>query len=164
MPTAVLKTLCLTPITRLFSHHPIVPSHSKPSWPTPHTSPPRPSPPQPCPPYASSSGVLTSDPRIVSNTRPVNTLTFEEATELAYYGAQVCAKASSSSVAWVARCFVKYSYQVQPPLCPLVGPASSGNATGDSLRKDERQSKEQLQSVRDHFRILSLVASFYFNP
>uniref|UniRef100_A0A7S0R5D6 Aspartokinase n=1 Tax=Chlamydomonas leiostraca TaxID=1034604 RepID=A0A7S0R5D6_9CHLO len=34
-------------------------------------------------------GVLTSDPRIVSNTRPVNELTFEEATELAYFGAQV---------------------------------------------------------------------------
>ncbi len=34
-------------------------------------------------------GVLTSDPRIVSGTRPVNELTFEEATELAYFGAQV---------------------------------------------------------------------------
>jgi aspartate kinase len=35
------------------------------------------------------TGVLTSDPRIVPDTRPVNTLTFEEATELAYFGAQV---------------------------------------------------------------------------
>ncbi len=34
-------------------------------------------------------GVLTSDPRIVSGTRPVCELTFEEATELAYFGAQV---------------------------------------------------------------------------
>lgn len=34
-------------------------------------------------------GVLTSDPRIVPNTLPVNELTFEEATELAYFGAQV---------------------------------------------------------------------------
>jgi len=34
-------------------------------------------------------GVLTSDPRIVANTRPVTALTFEEATELAYFGAQV---------------------------------------------------------------------------
>lgn len=34
-------------------------------------------------------GVLTSDPRIVPNTHPVNALTFEEATELAYFGAQV---------------------------------------------------------------------------
>jgi aspartate kinase len=35
------------------------------------------------------AGVLTSDPRIVPGTRPVNELTFEEATELAYFGAQV---------------------------------------------------------------------------
>lgn len=34
-------------------------------------------------------GVLTSDPRIVEGTRPVTALTFEEATELAYFGAQV---------------------------------------------------------------------------
>jgi len=34
-------------------------------------------------------GVLTSDPRIIPNTRPVPELTFEEATELAYFGAQV---------------------------------------------------------------------------
>ncbi len=34
-------------------------------------------------------GVLTSDPRIVPSTRPVMELTFEEATELAYFGAQV---------------------------------------------------------------------------
>lgn len=33
--------------------------------------------------------MLTSDPRVVPNTRPVNALTFEEATELAYFGAQV---------------------------------------------------------------------------
>ncbi len=34
-------------------------------------------------------GVLTSDPRIVANTRPVTALTYDEATELAYFGAQV---------------------------------------------------------------------------
>ncbi|KAG2497011.1 hypothetical protein HYH03_005014 [Edaphochlamys debaryana] len=34
-------------------------------------------------------GVLTSDPRIVPSTVPVTELTFEEATELAYFGAQV---------------------------------------------------------------------------
>lgn len=35
------------------------------------------------------AGVLTSDPRIVPSTVPVTELTFEEATELAYFGAQV---------------------------------------------------------------------------
>lgn len=34
-------------------------------------------------------GVLTSDPRLVSDPLPVTALTFEEATELAYFGAQV---------------------------------------------------------------------------
>jgi aspartate kinase len=34
-------------------------------------------------------GVLTSDPRIVRDARVVDELTFDEATELAYFGAQV---------------------------------------------------------------------------
>jgi aspartate kinase len=34
-------------------------------------------------------GVLSSDPRIVSAAQPVNELTYEEATELAFFGAQV---------------------------------------------------------------------------
>ena len=34
-------------------------------------------------------GVLTSDPRVVDDTRPVPLLTFEEATELAFFGATV---------------------------------------------------------------------------
>ena len=47
------------------------------------------------PPDPPSAGVLTSDPRIVANTRPVTRLTFEEATELAYFGAQVSVLPSS---------------------------------------------------------------------
>jgi len=35
------------------------------------------------------AGVLTSDPRLVDCTQTVDELTFEEATELAYFGAQV---------------------------------------------------------------------------
>lgn len=35
-------------------------------------------------------GVLSSDPRIVTSAQPVNELTYEEATELAFFGAQVC--------------------------------------------------------------------------
>jgi len=34
-------------------------------------------------------GVLTSDPRVVDGARPVSSLTFEEATELAFFGATV---------------------------------------------------------------------------
>ena len=48
----------------------------------------------PHPPHApplifDNAGVLTSDPRICQATVPVKQLTFEEATELAYFGAQV---------------------------------------------------------------------------
>jgi aspartate kinase len=34
-------------------------------------------------------GILTADPRIVKNTKPVEAVTYEEAAELAYFGAQV---------------------------------------------------------------------------
>ena len=34
-------------------------------------------------------GILTADPRIVNNARPVETITYEAASELAYFGAQV---------------------------------------------------------------------------
>lgn len=34
-------------------------------------------------------GVLTADPRVVSNARPIEQLSYEEATELAYFGAKV---------------------------------------------------------------------------
>lgn len=36
------------------------------------------------------NGVLSADPRIVRDARVINELTFDEATELAYFGAQVC--------------------------------------------------------------------------
>lgn len=40
-------------------------------------------------------GVLSSDPRIVPSAQPVNELTYEEATELAFFGAQVGFRAQS---------------------------------------------------------------------
>ena len=40
-------------------------------------------------PDLSCAGVLTSDPRIVRSARPVPLLTYEEATELAFFGATV---------------------------------------------------------------------------
>jgi aspartate kinase len=44
-------------------------------------------------------GVLTSDPRIVRDARVIDTLTFDEATELAYFGAQVCAPSAMARAA-----------------------------------------------------------------
>ncbi|OHE72526.1 MAG: aspartate kinase [Treponema sp. RIFOXYC1_FULL_61_9] len=35
------------------------------------------------------AGILTADPRLVKDARPVSTVTYEEASELAYFGAQV---------------------------------------------------------------------------
>jgi aspartate kinase len=46
--------------------------------------------------------VLTSDPRIVSNTIPVTELTYEEATELAFFGAQVRTFAAVGPAAFAA--------------------------------------------------------------
>ncbi len=46
-------------------------------------------PPSPPPERLHNPGVLTSDPRIVDGAHPVPLLTFEEATELAFFGATV---------------------------------------------------------------------------
>jgi uridylate kinase len=60
-------------------------------------------------------GVLTSDPRIVSNTIPVTELTYEEATELAFFGAQVgggcCYRCSISTEAASSRNYATFSSQ-----------------------------------------------------
>jgi aspartate kinase len=61
-------------------------------------------------------GILTSDPRIVKNARPVQHVTYEEAAELAYFGAQVlhpramlpCMKTGTPVI-------VKNSYNVEAP-------------------------------------------------
>jgi uridylate kinase len=47
-------------------------------------------------------GVLSSDPRIVSEAQPVNELTYEEATELAFFGAQVCVESDNAAEKCVA--------------------------------------------------------------
>lgn len=41
------------------------------------------------------AGVLTCDPRVVRDARVVSELTFDEATELSYFGAQVRYKPST---------------------------------------------------------------------
>jgi len=61
-------------------------------------------------------GILTADPRIVKNAKPVQNLTYEEAAELAYFGAQVlhpramqpCMKTSTPVI-------VKNSYNIEAP-------------------------------------------------
>jgi len=61
-------------------------------------------------------GILTADPRIVKNTRPVQHVTYDEAAELAYFGAQVlhpramlpCMKTGTPVI-------VKNSYNIEAP-------------------------------------------------
>ena len=61
-------------------------------------------------------GILTADPRIVKNTRPVQHVTYDEAAELAYFGAQVlhpramlpCMKTNTPVI-------VKNSYNIDAP-------------------------------------------------
>ena len=43
----------------------------------------------PCEGPKNAAGVLTSDPRLVKGARPVPVLTYDEATELAFFGATV---------------------------------------------------------------------------
>lgn len=43
----------------------------------------------PCEGIQNAAGVLTSDPRLVKGARPVPVLTYDEATELAFFGATV---------------------------------------------------------------------------
>ncbi|MDR2793329.1 MAG: aspartate kinase [Treponema sp.] len=61
-------------------------------------------------------GILTADPRLVPNAKPLEAITYEEAAELAYYGAQVlhprsmqpCVKTSTPVL-------VKNSYNIRAP-------------------------------------------------
>ena len=61
-------------------------------------------------------GILTADPRIVKNARPVQRITYEEAAELAYYGAQVLhPRAMQPCIKTGTPVRVKNSYNVSAP-------------------------------------------------
>jgi len=61
-------------------------------------------------------GILTADPRIVANVRPVENVTYEEASELAYYGAQVLhPRAMLPCMKTGTPVLVKNSYNIQAP-------------------------------------------------
>lgn len=52
------------------------------------------------------NGVLSADPRIVRDARVINELTFDEATELAYFGAQACDPAYSCACSCIVKCMM----------------------------------------------------------
>jgi aspartate kinase len=61
-------------------------------------------------------GILTADPRIVKNARPVNNVTYDEAAELAYYGAQVLhPRAMQPCMKTGTPVIVKNSYNIEAP-------------------------------------------------
>ncbi|GHV55411.1 aspartate kinase [Spirochaetia bacterium] len=61
-------------------------------------------------------GILTADPRLVKDAKPVGTVTYEEATELAYFGAQVLhPRAMQPCIKTGIPVLVKNSYNPQSP-------------------------------------------------
>jgi aspartate kinase len=61
-------------------------------------------------------GILTADPRIVKDARPVQNITYEEAAELAYYGAQVLhPRAMQPCMKTGTPVLVKNSYNIEAP-------------------------------------------------
>jgi aspartate kinase len=61
-------------------------------------------------------GILTADPRIIKNARPVQYVTYEEAAELAYYGAQVLhPRAMLPCMKTGTPVLVKNSYNIEAP-------------------------------------------------
>ena len=61
-------------------------------------------------------GILTADPRIVKNARPVQHVTYEEAAELAYFGAQVLhPRAMLPCMKTGTPVLVKNSYNIEAP-------------------------------------------------
>jgi len=61
-------------------------------------------------------GILTSDPRIVKNAKPVQNVTYDEAAELAYFGAQVLhPRAMQPCMKTGTPVLVKNSYNIEAP-------------------------------------------------
>ncbi|MDR1836297.1 MAG: aspartate kinase [Treponema sp.] len=75
-------------------------------------------------------GILTADPRIVKNARPVHNVTYEEAAELAYFGAQVLhPRAMQPCIKTGTPVLVKNSYNVEAPgtrIEPAAGAVKKG--------------------------------------
>jgi len=72
-------------------------------------------------------GILTADPRVVEKAVPVEAVTYEEAAELAYFGAQVLhPRAMQPCLATGTPVLVKNSYNVDAPGTRIVASLSKG--------------------------------------
>jgi aspartate kinase len=73
-------------------------------------------------------GILTADPRIVKNAKPVESVSYEEASELAYYGAQVLhPRAMLPCMKTGTPVLVKNSYNIEAPGTRIGPPAEVKN-------------------------------------
>jgi aspartate kinase len=76
-------------------------------------------------------GILTADPRIVKDARPVETVTYEEAAELAYFGAQVLhPRAMLPCMKTGTPMLVKNSYNPGAPGTRIVASLDAAPSTG----------------------------------
>ena len=73
-------------------------------------------------------GILTADPRMVKKAKPVETVTYEEAAELAYFGAQVLhPRAMQPCIKTGTPVLVKNSYNVSAPGTRIVASLEKKN-------------------------------------
>jgi aspartate kinase len=94
-------------------------------------------------------GILTADPRLVQNARPVESVTYEEAAELAYFGAQVlhpramqpCKKTNTPVL-------VKNSYN----------PSAPGTRIVPELAADERRDPVRAITSRKNVTLVDIVS------
>ena len=83
-------------------------------------------------------GILTADPRIVKNAKPVEIVTYDEAAELAYFGAQVLhPRAMQPCITTGTLVLVKNSYNPQAPGTRIV-------STLDGVKSNKSQSASPL--------------------
>lgn len=101
-------------------------------------------------------GMHNNDPRIVDNTRPISDLSFEEAAELAYFGAKILHPQSV---------FPAQRYNVPVRLLNTMSPASRGtliSEAGDKHSKGVRAvaAKDGITAVRIHSSRMLLAYGF----
>ena len=91
-------------------------------------------------------GILSADPRIVKNARPVQSVTYEEAAELAYFGAQVLhPRAMQPCMKTGTPVLVKNSYNIEAPGTKIEHAAE--NAKGRPVRAITAKHKVTLVDI-----------------
>ncbi|MDR0731304.1 MAG: aspartate kinase [Treponema sp.] len=94
-------------------------------------------------------GILTADPRIVKNAKPVETVTYEEAAELAYFGAQVLhPRAMQPCMKTGTPVLVKNSYNPAAPGTRIVPSSEKGTLPVRAITSRKNISLVDIVSTR----------------